>query len=308
MTDAEARQGPTPFGIDGPLYPFESRFLEAEGCRLHYIDEGAGPTLLMLHGNPTWSFLYRDIVKALRPRFRCVAPDYPGFGLSTAPTGYGFTPAEHAAVIERFVLALDLERIVLVVQDWGGPIGLAVAARQADRVAGLAIGNSWAWPVNGDFHFEWFSKLLGGAVGRFLIMNFNAFVNVLVPAGVTRGKVPGDIMAAYRAPFARRASRRPTHVFPREITASRAFLAEVSTGLARLAHLPALILWGDRDIAFRARERRRFESLFPDHDTVILEGAGHFIQEDAAGEIAAAIDGWWAKKLAPPTDSRSQRR
>ncbi|HZD64918.1 MAG TPA: alpha/beta fold hydrolase, partial [Acidimicrobiales bacterium] len=105
------------------LYPFESRYVDLAGARVHYIDEGRGPPLLALHGNPTWSFIYRGIVEGLADRFRCVAPDYPGFGLSTAPPGYGFTPAEHARVLEALVLELDLWDVTLMVQDWGGPIG-----------------------------------------------------------------------------------------------------------------------------------------------------------------------------------------
>ncbi|MEE9140989.1 MAG: alpha/beta fold hydrolase [Alphaproteobacteria bacterium] len=296
-TPQEASEQGRPAWLPERLFPFESRFLAIDGGRLHYIDEGAGPVLLLLHGNPTWSFLYRDIVRGLCRSFRCVAPDYPGFGLSRPPGGYRFTPAEHAAVVERLVVELDLKGAILMVQDWGGPIGLGVAGRHPARFRGLVIGNTWAWPVNGDPHFEWFSRLMGGPLGRFAILNFNAFVNVLLPAGVRRTKLAPEVMAAYRGPFPDRGSRRPTHVFPREIIQSRAFLEEVEEGLPRLRHLPALILWGDRDFAFQEKERRRFETLFPDHRTHILRGAGHFIQEDAADEICAEIGAWWKDRF-----------
>lgn len=297
MTSEQGSAGPRPSWIPGHLFPFRSRFLSVAGAGLHYIDEGAGAPLLLLHGNPTWSFLYRDIVRTLRAEFRCIAPDYPGFGLSRPPSGYGFTPAEHAGVIERLVLDLDLRRVVLMVQDWGGPIGLGVAARHPGRFRGLVIGNSWAWPVAGDPHFEWFSRIMGGPVGRWACLNMNAFVNMILPLGVRRARLAREVMAAYRGPFRDRAARIPTHVFPREITRSRAYLRGVEEGLARLRHLPALILWGNRDFAFRAGERRRFESLFPDHRTLILEGAGHFIQEDAADEICQAIRLWRKDRL-----------
>jgi haloalkane dehalogenase len=267
--------------------------VEIDGCRVHYVDEGEGPPLLLLHGNPTWSFLYRDIILGLRERFRCVAPDYPGFGLSTAREGYGFTPAEHADVVERFLLALDLSGVTMVAQDWGGPIGLGVATRHPDRFRALIIGNTWAWPVNGDRHFEWFSRLLGGPIGGLVIRNFNAFVNVLIPLGVRRKKLPRKVMAAYRGPFSERASREPTHIFPREILHSREYLAEVERGLERLRDLPVLLVWGDRDAGFRDVERARFERVFPDYRTIILRGAGHFIQEDAPREIVSGITGWW---------------
>lgn len=278
--------------LDERLFPFRSRFLELDGCRVHYIDEGNGSPLLLLHGNPTWSFLYRDIVKGLRDRFRCVALDYPGFGLSTAQAGYGFTPAEHANVVERFLLTLDLRDVTLMVQDWGGPIGLGGASQHSERFRALVIGNTWAWPVSGDRHFEWFSKLLGGPLGRFANRNFNAIVNLFIPAGVKRRKLPKGVMAAYREPFAKRASREPTHIFAREILRSHDYLAAVERGMERLKDLPVLILWGDRDPAFREVERGRFERAFPKHRTIVLGGAGHFIQEDAADEIVEAITRW----------------
>ncbi|MCA1718017.1 MAG: alpha/beta fold hydrolase [Actinobacteria bacterium] len=282
-----------PSWLDGRLFPFRSRFLELDGCRVHYVDEGEGAPLLLLHGNPTWSFLYRDIIGGLRDRFRCVALDYPGFGLSSAREGYGFTPAEHARIVERFLLALDLSDTTLMVQDWGGPIGLGVASRHPGRFRALVVGNTWAWPVNGNPRFELFSRLVGGPPGGFLIRNFNAFVNLLVPAGVRRGRLPKEVMAAYRGPFSRRSSREPTYVFPREILGSSDYLAGVERELESLAKLPVLIVWGDRDPAFREAERSRFEQAFPEHRTAILRGAGHFIQEDAADEIVAEIASWW---------------
>lgn len=299
MTDRSRAQPTAPDWVPRDLFPFASRFLAVDGHDVHYVDEGDGPPLLLLHGNPTWSFLYRNVIARLRRRFRCVAPDYPGFGLSRAAAGYDFLPASHARVVEAFVHALDLSGFAVMVQDWGGPIGLRLAARRAEAVRGLVIGNTWAWPIQGDPHFERFSRLMGGAVGRFAIRRLNAFVNVMIPVGVRRGRLPRRVMAAYRRPFPTADARLPTHVFPREIRGSGAFLAEVEAGLAALAGKPALVLWGDRDVAFRDRERERFEREFPHHRTVVLAGAGHFIQEDAPAQIAGAVESWWDEVVAP---------
>lgn len=281
-----------PAWIDDPLYPFQDRWLDVGGARVHYVDEGDGPPLLMLHGNPTWSFLYRELVLGLRDRFRCVALDYPGFGLSRPAAGYGFTPAEHAGVVEALVLALDLRDAGLVVQDWGGPIGFAVAGRHPERFARFVIGNTWAWPMRGNPGAWAFSRLMGGGVGRRLILHRNVFVERIVPAGIRRGRVAPEVMAHYRGPFPTPASRVPVAVLPGAILGSAPFLRTVEEGLPRLADRPALIVWPDRDPAFGARERRRWEALFADHRTVELPGAGHYIQEDAAGEIVAAIREW----------------
>lgn len=273
------------------LYPFASHYLEVDGARVHYVDEGSGPPLLLLHGNPTWSFLYREIILGLRDRFRCIAVDYPGFGLSTPARGYGFTPAEHADVIEKFVLALDLSNVTMMVQDWGGPIGLATATRHPDRFTSLVIGNTWAWPKS-DLATQLFSRTLGGPVGRYLILRRNFFVERIIPGGTRLRDLSDRVMAAYRGPFPTPESRRPMQVFPREILASRAFLAEIERGLPALRDRPALLVWGPKDPAFRTKELRRWEQAFPRHRTVMLRGASHYIQEDAPDEIVAAIQDW----------------
>jgi haloalkane dehalogenase len=274
------------------LSPYERHFAELDGARVHYVDEGGGRPLLLLHGNPTWSFLYRDVIAGLRDRFRCVAPDHPGFGLSRpAPPGYGFTPAEHADVLERLVLELDLRDVTMMVQDWGGPIGFAVATRHPDRFAAFVIGNTWAWP-KADLPTQLFSRLLGGPIGRHLIMRHNFFVERAIPGSMRRKRPSEAVMDAYRAPFPTPESRRPAAVFPREILRSVDFLAEVERGLPKLRDRPALIVWPTKDIAFRDAERRRWESVFPEHRTILLEGAGHYIQEEAPDEIVAAIRAW----------------
>jgi haloalkane dehalogenase len=154
----------TPPWVPQDLYPFEGDYADIDGARVHYVDEGSGPPLLLLHGNPTWSFLYRELIKALSDRFRCIAPDYPGFGLSTAPPGYGYTPAEHARVLEQLILRLDLHGVTMMVQDWGGPIGFAAATRHPDRFARFIVGNTWAWPKS-DPGTQLFARVLGGRVG-----------------------------------------------------------------------------------------------------------------------------------------------
>jgi haloalkane dehalogenase len=280
-----------PSWIPEHLYPFESRFAEVGGAHVHYIDEGAGPPLLLMHGNPTWSFLYRDVVRALSDGFRCIAVDYPGFGLSSAPGGYGFTPAEHAGVLEQLVVTLDLRDVTMMVQDWGGPIGFSVATRHPERFSGFVIGNTWAWPKS-DLATQAFSRLLGGPIGKRLILNRNFFVEKALPGGVNLQKLAPEVMDAYRGPFPTPRSRVPTWVFPREILGSRPFLAGVERGLPKLRDRSALIVWPTKDVAFKERERRRWEQVFPGHRTVLLEGAGHYIQEDAPEQIVAAIREW----------------
>ncbi|MFI9251279.1 alpha/beta fold hydrolase [Streptomyces sp. NPDC053069] len=135
------------FVPDESLYPFESRWFDSSVGRLHYIDEGSGPALLFCHGSPTWSFLYRHIVKGLRDRYRCIAVDYLGFGLSERPRDFGYTIAEHTMVLGELIDHLQLDGFILMGQDWGGPIGLGAASTRAARVRGLVLGNTVFWPI-----------------------------------------------------------------------------------------------------------------------------------------------------------------
>ena len=274
------------------LFPFASHFMDVDGCRVHYVDEGSGPTILMLHGNPTWSFLYRHVITGLKDRFRCVAVDYPGFGLSTAGPGYRYTAAEHRDVVAEVVRRLDLRDYTPMVQDWGGPIGISVAVRDPDRVAGLIIGNTWAWPMDRNLPAQVFSKVLGGPAGHLLVRRLGVFTNVAVPRARGRSRLTADEMAMYRGPHPTPASRAPVHVFPREITAATALLSETAEGLHLLADRPALIVWATLDPAFRAAERRRWERELPQSRTVLLEGAGHYFQDDAPDEVVAAVREW----------------
>jgi haloalkane dehalogenase len=283
---------PRPAWVPPDLYPFQSRYAQVAGHSVHFVDEGTGPPLLLLHGNPTWSFAYREIIEGLSDIYRCIAPDLPGFGLSRAAPGYGFTPAEHAEVLEQLVVEhLDLTGVTMMVQDWGGPTGFDVATRHPERFVAFVIGNTWAWPKS-DFGTQLFSRFLGGPIGGYLILRRNAFVERGIPGNVKRHKLSDQVMDAYRGPFPTPESRRPVHVFPREILGSRPFLAEIESRLGTVRGRPALLVWPTRDIAFKTRERKHWEQLFPNHKTIFLEGAGHYIQEDAPLEVVEAIRAW----------------
>jgi haloalkane dehalogenase len=294
-----------PDWVSDTLFPFRSRFLDVDGHVVHYVDEGTGPTLLLLHGNPTWSFVYRDVIARLRGQFRCVALDYPGFGLSTAAHGYGFLPDDHADVVRAFVEQLDLDDVTLVMQDWGGPIGIAAAGHSPHRYQALVVANTWAWPVNGDLHFEFFARAMGGTVGRALIRRFNLFVNAMIPAGHRRRRPSAEEMNHYRAALPAQ-RRHASAVLPRAIIRSRAFLAEVEGHLEALAELPALVLWADADIAFRDRERRRWEDILANSATVVLPGVGHYLQSDASDHVADAVRDWHQRVFSTSHDAHGR--
>jgi haloalkane dehalogenase len=276
------------FDIPRRLFDVQHRFVELDGARIHYVDEGKGETLLLLHGNPSWSFLYRKIIAALKSEFRCVALDFPGYGLSDPAPGYGFTPGEHSEVLERFVDRLGLTDLTMMVQDWGGPVGLGFGGRRPELVRRLVIGNTFAWPMDDVGRLRAFSWLMGGPVGRSLTYAFNFVPRSFFVRGFAKKPEP-EVLALYLAPWRKRSRRAAAVIAPRQIIAASAFLRGVEANLPRLADRPALIVWGLEDIAFRETERGRFERTFRNHTTVLFDNASHFLQEDVGDQIAESI-------------------
>ncbi|MDQ3962679.1 MAG: haloalkane dehalogenase [Actinomycetota bacterium] len=277
------------FSPDPDLFPFKSQFFDSFVGRVHYVDEGDGAPIVFFHGNPTWSFLYRDIVVRLRDRFRCIAVDYPGFGLSDRPAGYGYSAAEHARVIGELVDHLDLDGFMIMGQDWGGPIGTAIASRRAARVRGVILGNTWFWPSD-RLNIKVFSTIMSSPPLQKAILDRNLFVERLLPTGMSRKLTTAEI-DHYRKVQPTREARVGVAEFPRQLIAAREFLSVLARDVpAQLGSKPALIVWGMKDFAFRPRSfLPRVRDTFADSVVVELPEAKHYIQEDAPDQIAEAI-------------------
>ena len=281
-----------PSWVDRRAYPFESRFLDLSRGTVHYVDEGpADPdgTLLFLHGNPTWSFLYRHLIRGLREDYRCIALDHLGFGLSDHPAGFSYLPSDHAAVLEAFVGTLGLEGIVPVVHDWGGPVGLSYAAEHPGNVRGLVVTNTLCWPVSGDPRFEAFSRLVGGPPGRLACERLNAFVEYVMPlAYADRSRLTLAIHEQYRRPLPP-GKRTGTWVLPRAFRIEREWLADLRRRVSTVGDHPVLLAWGMDDRLFRERELRRFEAAFENARTVEFRGVGHYVPEEAGSDLVDPI-------------------
>ncbi|MFP4057562.1 MAG: alpha/beta fold hydrolase [Candidatus Brocadiia bacterium] len=276
--------------LDRQLYPFAPHDFWHPAGRVHYVDEGSGPPLVLLHGNDTWSFLYRHLIGALAGRFRCLAPDYLGFGLSEKPPRWSYRPADHAAVVAALVDALGLDDITLVVHDWGGPIGLSYAIERPGRVRRVVAMNTWMWPLRGQWRFEGFARLVGGPLGRMLVRRLHLFPRVLMPLLVVdKSRWDRKIRAHYVRPQPRPADRAGVAAFPRHLLASTPWLEGLWARRRRLARLPALLVWGLRDPAFRRRELRTWEGIFHNHVTLARDDAGHYVAEDLGPELAAVV-------------------
>ena len=259
---------------------------------MHYIDEGpddpAAPAIIFFHGNPTWSFLYRHIVSELRGEMRCIAVDYPGFGLSVRPDGYGYTPGEHARVILELVETLELGPYWVMGQDWGGPIGMWVATEHPDQLRGLIFGNTWFWPSDA-LAFKGFSLVMSSPPVQWAIRRRNLFAKRVMPSAMRR-KLSAQERAHYQETQPP-GMREGAAVFPREIRRARPWLVQLEQRvLERVADRPLLLVWGMKDFAFRPKSHLpRWRSTFPNHQLVELPNAKHYIQEDAPAEISAAI-------------------
>jgi haloalkane dehalogenase len=277
-----------PFQPDRRLFPFESRWFDCAEGPVHYVDEGAGPPILFLHGNPTWSFLYRGIIIRLRKHFRCVAVDYPGFGLSARPENYGYTPQEHAAVVTSLVRHLDLKNLTIMGQDWGGPIGMRVALDELPRLRALVMGNTWYWPLD-SWQMKTFAYVMSSAPLQNQILRRNLFVEKIIPLGV-KYPLADEVLHHYREPFPTVKSRIGVAEFPRQLMEASLWLGDLADEVQeRLANVPILLPWGLEDLAFPRQFMERFRQDFK-LATVHRLDAKHFIQEDQPGEIASAIE------------------
>jgi haloalkane dehalogenase len=278
--------------LDGlPDFPFGPRYLEVDGLRLAYLDEGEGAPVVFFHGEPTWSFLWRNVIPSVRDAgYRCIAPDYAGFGRSDKPTDVGwYTYDRHIELMTKLLVELDVRDATAVVHDWGGPIGLRLAVELPDRFSRLVIMETGPFTGHQRMSEAW--------------LNFREFVrdNADVPIGMlVRGgckEDPGDeVIAAYDAPFPTPESKAGARAFPlilpTEPDAPGAAEGKAVADALRDDDRPALVLWADSDpiLPLSVGERVSEQLNFPPPRQV--ENASHFLQEDAGPEIGRIIAEW----------------
>ncbi len=277
--------------LDKKEYPFAHNYLELPMGRLHYVDEGKGDhALVMVHGNPSWSFCYRHLVKGLSDNYRCIAADHIGFGLSDKPSDWSYLPEDHAANLEALLLHLNLKKVTLIVQDWGGPIGLSLAVKYPEIVNSLVIMNTWMWSMKGDSHFEKFSGLMGGPVGRFMIKKFNFFVRVAMKQAYgDKSKLTKQIHSQYLNVHVKPEERKGCWVFPKQIIGSSQWLNQLWEQRSNFVDKPALVVWGKKDIAFRKKELDVWKNNLHNAEIVEFENIGHYVQEELGIKMTTLI-------------------
>lgn len=275
------------------IYPFPQNFFETADGRIHYVDTGTGErgNVVLLHGNPSWSFLWRELIKALAARgFRCIAPDHLGMGLSDKPAKF-FRLRERVAHVEALLEHLGVEKFSLCVHDWGGAIGCGVATRAPEKIEKLVVTNTAAFRSLNIPKRIALCKIPG--FGPFIVKAFNAFAFPATFMAV-RKKLPRAVKAGFLFPYRNFNDRTAVANFVRDIPLSEkhpthATLREIEEALPRLAGKPMLIAWGGRDFCFDDTFFSEWKKRFPNAGTLYCADAGHYLLEDAGDRIVPAV-------------------
>jgi cis-3-alkyl-4-acyloxetan-2-one decarboxylase len=284
--------------LDGDFegtFPFEARYVDAGDVRLHYVDEGPsdGPTLLFVHGNPTWSYLWRHPVAKLSARGRrCVAFDHMGFGRSDKPPLLArYTLRAHIDNALALIDELDLQDVVVVAHDWGGPIGLGAMLERPEWLRGLVLMNTWAWELP-SFVPPFVREFRTEGLGEILALGGNLFIES-IPGGMAKRDTDPVMMDAYRAPFPDYWSRIAMLAFQRDIPLterdrSAQLMGTIHERLLGL-DLPVTLIWGMRDRVFQPVFLDQWREIFPQARVIELEDAAHFVPEDRPDALLEAL-------------------
>ena len=290
-------------------YPFIGKRCAIGDLSYHYLDEGSGPPVVMVHGNPSWSFYYRNLVLALRDRYRCIVPDHMGCGFSDKPDDdrYEYTLSRRVDDLEYLLEQLAItDSITLVVHDWGGMIGMAYASRHPERIVRLVILNT------GAFHLPTAKPLPLGLricrdtfLGTLLVRGCNAFSVGASHVGCKRHPMNGTLRSLYQLPYDSWKNRIATLRFVQDIPLSPGdkgyeLVSTVAAALPRFRSLPILILWGELDFVFDHHFRAEWQKLYPEAELHQFADCGHYILEDAPEEVIPLISSFLGRSSLTP--------
>jgi haloalkane dehalogenase len=294
-----------PDWVNSELYPFKDNWAEIDGHNIHYVDQGPrdAPVLLFLHPGPGWSFTYRYRyhIQHLSDKFRCVAPDLPGYGLSEAAEGYDYSLLSQSRALERFVQALNLRNIIVWANDGGGPTAILALARQSDRVHGLVVGGTFGWSIKNYRSVAWTLRLVTGPVFRFI----NGYTNFLAwsmgtKTGVGTRTLSKEERKHYTRPFEKRETRsRPLRLFAS--FNDHATQEALDNALLAFRDKPILIQFGDGDPMTGQHWPERWAKEIPDHRTILLPDVKHFTFEGAPEATVKNFQSWWMDTFTIPS-------
>lgn len=295
----------TSLSCDTPGFAFQPHFASINGHRLHYLDEGSGPVVVMVHGNPNWVYYWRNLIPALSDRFRCLAIDHIGCGLSDKPDDaqYPYTLSRRIDDLTAWIEQLQIDGpIHIIAHDWGGMIASGFATRHPDRIGKLVMLNTAAFPLPKTAQIPWQLKLARSPVfGAILMRGFNAFSRGAVKSCVTRKPMPADVAAAYCAPYDSWAHRIAVHRFVQDIPlkpGDRGYdvVAQIAQDFVMLKDKPLLIGWGERDFVFNDHFLKEWIARCPQAKVLRYSDCGHYVLEDAADELIPEIDAFLSER------------
>lgn len=285
------------------LYPFESQAIVLDGHRYHYVDQGRGETLLMVHGNPTWSFYWRNLIRAFSPHHRVIALDHIGCGLSDKPRDYNYRLAQHIDNLSRLVEQLDLRGVTLLAHDWGGAIGLGAALRLQERFDRFVLFNTGAFRSS---DMPWRIRICRAPLfGPLAVRGLNGFARAALRMAVSHPeRMTPAVRAGLLAPYHDWASRQAIYRFVQDIPMnerhpSYATLADIERRLPELASKPFSFIWGMRDWCFTPKFLDRFLEFYPRAEVHRLTDAGHYVVEDAHERIVPIVESFLQRHPVP---------
>jgi pimeloyl-ACP methyl ester carboxylesterase len=280
-----------PKWVDKSLYPWEPKEFDIDHKRMRYVDVGSGDPVVFVHGTPTWSFMYRDLIKGLSNTCRCIAPDNIGFGLSEKPLAYTFRPEKQADYLESLISHLELENITLVVHDFGGPIGLSYAINHPRNVKHCVVMNTWMWSLRANPRAQKVEKLVRSKFGEFLYIRMNASARFFMPL-LFRDKraFKGAVKRHYLQPFRVREQRYGPLGYAKALMASSAWYESLWERRANLQSIPSVLVWGMKDPFFGADVLERWTSVWPEAEIHKLPNTGHFVPEEHGSDVLPYVD------------------
>jgi len=278
--------------LDKSEYPFNPNYYPVGRHRLHYIDEGQGEILLFVHGTPSWSFDYRNIIKGLKDNYRCLAIDHIGFGLSDKPGQYNYSTENHSKTLEKFVDDKQLENITMVVHDFGGPIGLNFAIKNHEKINNIIILNSWLWSSKFDPEFVKLRKILNSPLLPFLYRYLNFSPKFILPKSFGEHKISRKILRQYTKPFADKTQRNGALAFAKSLLNDQAWFETLWENRQPIKDKRTLLIWGMKDPVIKPHNLKKFQEGFTNTTTIELSTCGHFPQEEQPEKVLQAIKTW----------------
>ncbi len=256
---------------------------------MHYVDSGAGDPVLFVHGSQTWSFMWRGVIRQLMRTHRCIAPDNLGFGLSSKPSDWSYSPAASGRHLNTLVETLDLRNITLVVHDYGGPIGFSFARDHLDRVKRVVVMNTWLWDLAGDPNAVKHGKIVHGPLGKMAYFKMNAAAKLIKPLFADKSKYTESVHKAYAGPFERKEDRCGAYQVAKNLLDCGGWYNELWTEREMYCETPLFFLWGNKDPVFGEKYLNKFWHQFPLCEAKTFEEEGHFLPEEKPQAVADAI-------------------